>query len=931
MIRSFRSIAAALAFAALALGTAHTASAAEVRAGISTRETYVGLPVTFQIQISNASKFDPPSIPEVDGLQIKSLGAPSRSTQTTIINGNMSSSSTATYSYEVTPQRIGSFRIPPITVQADGREEQTRAFEFVASKSETGDLMFVEISGKEKQIYVGQSLDLTLKIWLRPYRDKEREITLSEADMWQQISERTNWGAFADRIQQLAGDNQRPAGKEVLRKDRDGVEHSYYLYEIDAKIYPKRPGKIDANDVQIVVEYPTALGQSRDPFASFFDDMPIPGGRSGMFGDESFSSPFGSRLTVQSVRPIVGEAKVEPIDVLEIPTAGRPADYRGAVGKYQVVTEASPSNVKAGDPIKLLIGIAGTGPMELVQAPPLAELPKLTADFKVPNEPLAGFVQGDRKVFSTTIRPRQAGVTQIPAIPFSYFDPEAENFVTVRSAPITVHVSPADTLALDAVVGRNKTTAAGPSELNSTDAAKASPRLAIFTGEDLLMNESPPELIWRPLVLLLALPPLVVLGVLVLRTRRDVFGLASRFGSCFRQCQRRIEEAEQSAEVALALRILLAKRFGLNIARPDAATVVGLLRSAGYRNLAVRCERILLQCEQQGGSGFGGGLSLSELKRDALQMIDDLQTQRRPSRIKPAVSPRNASRLRSSSSTVVAGIALAVALLAAGGDVRAASEPVSLTIRSTEVSLSAPQQQTLLAEANEHYDLALSTAAKDSADAKQALAEAAEKYQLLIDSGVRNNRLYFNLANAYLQSGETGRAVANYRRSIKLDPTNRDSRTNLVYAESLLESRSAAGDTDYASRANDLLNRYVGPQSVLVMAIVAWIGLWAAIGVRLCGIRFPWKTTAVVAIVLFAGTAASYALSCAETSRSMAVVVSPNATLRAGDGANFPAMANVQLGEAQAVEVLKRRGDWVQIRTAVGQSGWLPRQVVESI
>ena len=34
-----------------------------------------------------------------------------------------------------------------ITVKADGAEQQTQAFEFVASKSETGDLMFVEVAG----------------------------------------------------------------------------------------------------------------------------------------------------------------------------------------------------------------------------------------------------------------------------------------------------------------------------------------------------------------------------------------------------------------------------------------------------------------------------------------------------------------------------------------------------------------------------------------------------------------------------------------------------------------------------------------------------------------------------------------------------------------------------------------------------------------
>ncbi len=366
-------------------------------AGLSARETYVGLPITLQIQVRNASDRNPPTIPSVDGVEIKSLGAPSRSTQITTINGQTTTSTSMTYAYALTPQRAGSFRIPPITVQADGRQQHTRALEFVASKSETGDLIFVEIAGKQKSIYVGEALDVTLKIWLRPYRDSQRGITLSEGDMWQMVSDRTTWGPFAERIGQLADANQRPAGKEVLRKDRSGVEHSYYLYEINATIYPKRPGKIDANDVKIVVDYPTALGKSRDPFGGFFNDVPIPGGPSSLFGNDEFFSNFGSRLAVRAVRPLVAEAAVESIDVLPIPVAGRPADYRGAVGKYRIATEASPTSVKAGDPIDLMIGVAGTGPMELVQAPPLADLPELTAGFKVPNEPLAGFVKGGAK------------------------------------------------------------------------------------------------------------------------------------------------------------------------------------------------------------------------------------------------------------------------------------------------------------------------------------------------------------------------------------------------------------------------------------------------------------------------------------------------------------------------------------------------------
>ena len=112
-----------------------------------------------------------------------------------------------------------------------------------------------------------------------------------------------------------------------------------------------------------------------------------------------------------------------------------------------------PTSVKAGDPITLQIGITGDGPMNLVQAPPLVVLPQLTADFKVTSEPLAGIVEGDAKLFTASIRPRHAGITQIPAIPLSFFDPSTEKFVTVKSEPIAITVAEADRLALGSIVG----------------------------------------------------------------------------------------------------------------------------------------------------------------------------------------------------------------------------------------------------------------------------------------------------------------------------------------------------------------------------------------------------------------------------------------------------------------------------------------------
>lgn len=182
-------------------------------------------------------------------------------------------------------------------------------------------------------------------------------------------------------------------------------------------------------------------------------------------GNDFFSSSFGNRLAVTSTRPITGDAKVDSTEVQPVPTTGRPADYRGAVGRYNIVTQATPTAVNAGDSITLNIGIEGTGPMELVQAPPLSELPFLTADFKVADQSLAGFVQDTTKLFSTTIRPRHEGITQIPAIPFSFFDPDTGHYETAMSDPISITVEKSESLSLDAIVGKQRSNAGSPPDV----------------------------------------------------------------------------------------------------------------------------------------------------------------------------------------------------------------------------------------------------------------------------------------------------------------------------------------------------------------------------------------------------------------------------------------------------------------------------------
>jgi len=118
----------------------------------------VGSPIVLQIKISNASKYSLPESFEIDGCHIRLAGRPSRSSQITIINGRRSESRSVKMQYLITPRREGKFQIPELEINVDGKTKTTRPIPFVATKSETGDLLFAEVEGDKEKVYVGQPL-----------------------------------------------------------------------------------------------------------------------------------------------------------------------------------------------------------------------------------------------------------------------------------------------------------------------------------------------------------------------------------------------------------------------------------------------------------------------------------------------------------------------------------------------------------------------------------------------------------------------------------------------------------------------------------------------------------------------------------------------------------------------------------------------------
>lgn len=950
-MKTNRTILTTLALAAILCCGMATASASDVEARLSAREAYVGMPVVLQILINNAEDYEQPMMPEIDGCDVRSAGVPSQSSQITIINGRRSASRSITMQYFITPRRAGTFEIPSITVNVDGRDVRTRPQRFVATKSDTGDLMFAEIEGGKDKVFVGQPLDLTLKIWIKPYRDREQNITLSEANMWQLISNQTSWGSFANRLQELAENNQRPGGQEVLRDDGQGQERSYYLYEIKATVYPKRPGKIDADDVQIVLQYPTALGQSRDPFENFFKDSPFgssPFGNSRlsqMMDDDFFSSPFGNRLTVSAARPIVAGATVDSTEVIPVPTAGRPADYRGAVGQYKIITQATPKKVNAGDPITLKIGIVGTGPMELVQAPPLAESSSLTADFKVNDEPLAGFVQDDTKVFTTTIRPRREGVAQIPPISFSFFDPDSESFQTVMSEPISISVAKADSLALSDIVGAAQHND-GSQQAGTVASEKRGPDVSNDESASVLVSQTAPSTVpwWW---LFIACPPAIWLATLLVYKLKSFSGRLPSFKSPMRQCLHDIGLASEDYTIAQALTRYISRRTGIPCSDPNSA--VGALRTLGLGSTANNVESFFSRLDRQAFSPVNE--STLDCQKTAQELVEQLEPTFADRKLRVRRKANRATRranlrlVKSASRKLAILLFVGLTAMSAGAawaDESPAAAQHAENAAQPEVVLTPSQQETILQEANQAYTQASQLSATDSAEAKDRFSLAAEKYQLLVNSGIHNSRLYLNLGNAYLQSGKLGHAIANYERGRQLDPDNRQLSENLDFVNSLAgngePARKATGETTLAQNiltqaqtVNQFVVNVIGSRTVIWLFAVSSLLFWGILIARAC-YPFPVWRFAIVPLLILLMSAGSYGLSRSSAAKIPDGVIVVNETnLHAGDGEQFDVVGKLETAQGLPVEILAERGSWFQVRTATGDEGWIHDRDLEVI
>ena len=359
--------------------------------------------------------------PSIKGFDV--LMGPSRSQQssTQIVNGNVTSTSSITFTYILMANNAGEYTIPGASIVADGDQMVSNSVKIKVlpqdqggnsgqNNSSSGSIhsssgtsvsnqdLFIMASASKTNVYEQEAFVLTYKIYTR-----ECNLQLNNAKL-------PDFKGF--HSQEI----------EMTTNARWTPEHyqgrNYYttVYR-QFVLFPQQSGKlyIDPAQFQMTIGKPV---QSDDPFDAFFN-----GGSNVIEIKKNISTP-----------------KIA-INVNPLPT-GKPADFSGGVGEFNISSSINSKELKTNDAITIKLVISGTGNLKLISNPEI----KFPDDFEVYDPKVDNQVRLTRegltgnKVIEYLAIPRHAGTYKIPGVSFSYFDIRSKSYKTLKTEDYVVNV-----------------------------------------------------------------------------------------------------------------------------------------------------------------------------------------------------------------------------------------------------------------------------------------------------------------------------------------------------------------------------------------------------------------------------------------------------------------------------------------------------------
>ena len=801
-----------------------------------------------------------------------------------IINGKRSSSHQTTFTYILIPKATGTFQLPAATALLSGdRISSTQASIQVvsdgASSSQSSGQNGGKSSGGGQTSSTGSGEISSNDLFMRLSLSRTEVVIGEPITATLKIYQRANVVGFENaKFPTFNGfwsqETYVPNNIEFKRESLDDKIYNTAVLRTYVLI-PQQSGTITIDPAELVclVNIRTAPSTSNSLFDSFFQDE---------------YRTIRKRVTTPAVK-----VKVNPLP------AGQPASFGGGVGNFGISARLTTDNLKTHDAASLVITVSGRGNVALLEEPKVNFPP----DFEVydtkttENTDKSNGGTSGSKSFEYPFIPRSHGDFTIEPVEYSYYDVNAGKYVTLRTEPLHVKVAKGK--------GGDSTPV---TTVNSGVERKDVKSLAddirfIFTGKPGLSGSGSffvgSVFFWILLALMILGATSVYLAFRkVAAMRADVAGTKNRRAT--KMAQKRLKLAGEYLDKNLytafyeelhkALIGFVSDKLNMDMSEISKDNIASALTEGGVSEEQTKAFTDLLDaCEFARYSPDGGNEAMRSHYDAALKVISSID-----------------SGLKTGGKSLRKVVTVVTLLLSLG----------------TSMNIQAKDLDSLWTAGVQAYT-----------DGKFSDASAA--WTSIEESGQKSAKLDYNLGNAWFKQGNYPKAILNYERALRLDPSYSDARYNLEFTSNFVQDKiepvpefilkSVARKVCYVMGSNAWAVIFlVLLAAALVMGLLFLLG--SSVGKRRAGFY--------CGIVLLLLSAGALSFSIWQKSDSVktdtAIVMSPVSSVKSSPSSGSSKDLFV-IHEGTKVTILDEVGSWKNIALADGRQGWIPASDIEII
>ena len=385
-------------------------------------KTNVGVGEQFEVDFTINAGGTHYTQPDFHDFQV--LSGPNISSSFASINGV--STMSISYGYILTATKEGTFTIDEAAIVLNGHTLTTNSIKIkVKGQAPPQQAQQAQAAAPDDNPKV-DTKDLSKQIFVRAVTDKTRAYVGEQIKVYYKIYTRVGiLGGQPDKAPDLNGfwnQDVQSKGQNTWKSEvYKGIRYNVTTVK-QSMLFPQHAGDLTIDPLAI-----TFMVELRLPSRNVLDDM------------------YGN------VKDLKYSAKSQPITIhaMALPTAGKPADFTGAVGNYTVYSDVDKKELKANETLNYTIDISGTGNLNLINSPKIAPPVDVEKYDPKTNDHIvvdSNGVSGSRQ-FSYLLIPRHQGNFTLNPVEFTFFNPSTQKYVTIPTKPFTIKVDKGDAQA----------------------------------------------------------------------------------------------------------------------------------------------------------------------------------------------------------------------------------------------------------------------------------------------------------------------------------------------------------------------------------------------------------------------------------------------------------------------------------------------------